>query len=463
MTLEFSEELVGGSTNAFVVSTNGVSNTVSGYIEWIDGDVDVGTAVNPGDETQVSYQSSTATLKDVDEGGKTVSITNSTVATYAFDDEPTLTSAKVTGTNTVTLEFSEELVGGSTNAFVVSTNGVSNTVSGYTVSGSTVTLTLGTVVNPGDETQVSYQSSTATLKDVDEGGKTVSITNSTVATYAFDDEPTLTSAKVTGTNTVTLEFSEELVGGSTNAFVVSTNGVSNTVSGYTVSGSTVTLTLDTAVQPGDETQVSYQSSTATLKDVDEGGKTVSITNSTVATYAFDDEPTLTSAKVTGTNTVTLEFSEELVGGSTNAFVVSTNGVSNTVNGYTVSGSTVTLTLDTAVQPGDETQVSYQSSTATLKDVDEGGKTVSITNSTVATYAFDDEPTLTSAKVTGTNTVTLEFSEELVGGSTDAFVVSTNGVSNTVSGYTVSGSTVTLTLGTDVQPGDETQVSYREQY
>ena len=52
-----------------------------------------------------------------------------------------------------------------------------------------------------------------------------------------------------------------------------------------------------------------------------------------------------------------------------------------------------------------------------------GKTVSITDSTVATYAFDDEPTLTSAKVTGTNTVTLEFSEELVGGSTDAFAVS----------------------------------------
>ena len=154
--------------------------------------------------------------------------------------------------------------------------------------------------------------------------------------HAFDDELTLTSAKVTGTNTVTLEFSEELVGGSTNAFVVSTNGVSNTVSGYTVSGSTVTLTLGTDVQPGDETQVSYVSSTATLKDVDEDGKTVSVTNSTVATYAFDDEPTLTSAKVTGTNTVTLEFSEELVGGSTNAFAVSTNGVSNTVSGYTVS-------------------------------------------------------------------------------------------------------------------------------
>ena len=93
------------------------------------------------------------------------------------------------------------------------------------------------------------------------------------------------------------------------------NGVSNTAEWHTVSGSTVTLTLGTDVQPGVK-QVSYQSSTAMLKDVDEGGKTVSITDSTVATYAFDDEPTL-PAKVTGTNTVTLEFSEELVGSSTN--------------------------------------------------------------------------------------------------------------------------------------------------
>ena len=35
--------------------------------EWIDGDVDVGYGCAVGDETQVSYLSSTATLKDVDE------------------------------------------------------------------------------------------------------------------------------------------------------------------------------------------------------------------------------------------------------------------------------------------------------------------------------------------------------------------------------------------------------------
>ena len=97
--------------------------------------------MQPGDETQVSYQSSTATLKDVDEEERR---SRSRIQWHHALDDDDATSAKVTGTNT-TLEFSEELVGGSTNAFVVSTNGVSNTVSGYTVSGSTVTLTLGTM------------------------------------------------------------------------------------------------------------------------------------------------------------------------------------------------------------------------------------------------------------------------------------------------------------------------------
>ena len=82
-------------------------------------------------------------------------------------------------------------------------------------------------------------------------------------------------------------------------------------------------------------------------------KTVSITIQRWC-YALDDEPTLTSAKVTKP---TRWMFSELVGGSTNAFVVSTNGVSNMVSGFTVSGSTVTLTL-VWMQPGDETQVSY---------------------------------------------------------------------------------------------------------
>ena len=47
---------------------------------------------------------------------------------------------------------------------------------------------------------------------------------------------------------------------------------------------------------------------------------------------------------------------------------------------------------------------------------------------------DDEPTLTSAKVTGTNTVTLNSARRH-----DAFVVSTNGVSNTCEWIRVSGS------------------------
>ena len=67
MTLEFSEEL--GWFNECVCGVNEWCEQHGEWVhgEWIDGDVDVGTDVQPGDETQVSYQSSTATLKDVDE------------------------------------------------------------------------------------------------------------------------------------------------------------------------------------------------------------------------------------------------------------------------------------------------------------------------------------------------------------------------------------------------------------
>ena len=114
----------------------------------------------------------------------------------------------------------------------------------------------------------------------------------------------------------------------------------------------------------------------------------------------------------------------------------------------MSGSTVTLTLATAVNPGDETKVTYAGTTA-LTDIDETNQAVDVTANTVAVYAVDDQPVLTSAKVTGANTVTLVFSEELTGGAADSFTVTTNGSANTVSGFALSGSTVTLTLGTAV--------------
>ena len=52
---------------------------------------------------------------------------------------------------------------------------------------------------------------------------------------------------------------------------------------------------------------------------------------------------------------------------------------------------------------------------------------------VATYAFDDEPTLTSAKGDWNQHGDVGIQRGVGGGSTDAFVVSTNGVSNTVMG------------------------------
>ena len=96
------------------------------------------------------------------------------------------------------------------------------------MSGSTVTLTLGTDVNYGDDTQVSYQSSTATLKDVDEGGKTVSITDSTVALYAVDDTPIISSSDVaTNGQSIVVSFSEAIdsVSATDLSFIVNSSAV----------------------------------------------------------------------------------------------------------------------------------------------------------------------------------------------------------------------------------------------
>ena len=124
-----------------------------------------------------------------------------------------------------------------------------------------MTLTLATAVNPGDETKVTYAGTTA-LTDIDENNQAIAAMSAVVATYAIDDRPALASAKVTGANTVTLVFSEELTGGAADSFTVTTNGSANTVSGFALSGSTVTLTLGTAVNPGDETKVTYAGTTA---------------------------------------------------------------------------------------------------------------------------------------------------------------------------------------------------------
>ena len=208
--------------------------------------------------------------------------------------------------------------------------------------------------------------------------------------------PTLTSASVDG-NAVRLNFSEALETShhpTSATFTVesSTDGgsswstqaysISNDATAYTNNGSTIELTLDSAVADETQVRVSYSESgtTSLLKDkhsTPNALATVSefnVVNATADTTA----PTLTSASVDG-NAVRLNFSEALETShhpTSATFTVesSTDGgsswstqaysISNDATAYTNNGSTIELTLDSAVADETQVRVSYNGVTST---------------------------------------------------------------------------------------------------
>ena len=138
----------------------------------------------------------------------------------------------------------------------------------------------------------------------------------------------LTSVVAADGQSIVLTFSEDISAANdvqTDSFVIKVNG--SPITPATVSGSDTVFTLNLAsadyINQFDEVLISYTFGGTSLTD-DGGTQLANFAETTVINNA-DTSPYIINSQVTGTNTVTLEFSEELVGGSTNAFAVSTNG------------------------------------------------------------------------------------------------------------------------------------------
>ena len=310
------------------------------------------------------------------------------------------------------------------------------------------------------------------------------------ASTADTTAPTLaaTNGATSNGTTVTLAFNENLATASGlpgSAFTVKKNSGSTgeTLSGSpTVSGKTVTLTLATAALSTDSFTVSYakpSSAPDRLRDA-ANNEVGAFTNQAVANQTADTTaPTLAATNgitVNGT-TVTLAFNENLaaatgLGGS--AFRVKKKGGSFLgevlSSEPTVSGKTVTLTLDTPALSTDTFTLSYAKPSTTtdrLRDAANNEVTAftdqTVANKTAATTA----PTLVATDgitVNGT-TLTLTFNENLATASGlpgSAFTVKKNGgiLGEVLSSEpTVSGKTVTLTLATAALSTDTFTLSY----
>ncbi len=377
----------------FTVSVDGTTRTVTA-VNANNASVEL-TLVAPitsGQIVNVSYaapQSSgvitNAALQDMagnDASALTnASVTNSVAGAPTDTTPPTFQSASTDSTGTkIVLTYSEPL-GATTaaaSAFNVMVNAMPRTVSTVAVVGSTVELTLSSAVTSGQMVSVTYTDPTPgndanAVQDAagnDAMGLSSTLVTNTVAGAPSDvTPPAFLSASTDSTgNKLVLTYSEPLspATAAASAFAVMVNGTPRTVSAVTVVGSTVELTLPSGLATGQTVSVTYTDPTAgndanAVQDA-AGNDAMTLGSTGVTNMVIDTmPPTFFSASTDSTGTkVILTYNEPLAVATAapSAFNVTVNGASSMVTAVVVSGSTVELTLASAVSSGQSVTVSY---------------------------------------------------------------------------------------------------------
>ncbi|MCW5258681.1 hypothetical protein D5038_20725 [Verminephrobacter aporrectodeae subsp. tuberculatae] len=523
---------------AFTVLVNGVANAVTNVSVEPQAKtvtLTLSTAVTPGQTVTVAYADPTtgndanaiqdAAGNDVASFAATV-VTNDTSASADTTPPVFITEgAKAPKVNASTLVLSFSDMGNldadathkpAIGAFAVLVNGVANAVTNVTVQAQakTVTLTLSTAVTPGQTVTVAYADPTIgndanAIQDT-AGNDAASfaataVTNDTSAS-ADTTAPVLITegAKAPKVNASTLVLSFSDMGNldadathkpANGAFTVLVNDVANAVTNVTVDGQakTVTLTLTTAVTPGQTVTVAYADPTtgndanaiqdAAGNDAASFAATAVVNNTSAADTAAPQLITTGDSRpqVTG-NQLVLSFSDtgNLDADATHkpangAFTVLVNGVANAVTNVSVEAQakTVTLTLSTAVTPGQTVTVAYADPTtgndanaiqdAAGNDAASFAATAVVNNTPAA--ADTTPPVIATAVVTG-NQLVLTYADEsnldaARTAAASAFAVSSagNAAAISVGSVAVSAKTVTLTLSRDVTNAETVTLSY----
>ena len=347
--------------------------------------------------------------------------------------------------DTLVLTYDEELDTASTpaaGAYTVTVAGTARTVSGVEVSGRTVTLTLSSAVNPGQSVTVSYAvPSTNPVQDVlgndAEPLTNEAVTNNTTATiisvevtstprgivantYVAGEEiqftVTFSHAVDVSTSRPHLEFSLGDAGGGEpkNAAYESGTGTTELVFAYTVQAGDSDNhgiwiqgeegTRDGAIILGSDEYIRTSDTTldADLTHNDLGTQSGHKVDGSISI----NDTTAPALKTTGGavvvgNKLKLGYNEDLDTGSTpaaSAYTVTVAGAARTVSGVNVSGRTVTLTLSSAVNPGQSVAVSYAlPSTNPVQDL-LGNDAAALTGQPVTN---NTPATITSVEITST--------------------------------------------------------------
>ena len=297
---------------------------------------------------------------------------------------------------TLALTYGEALDGGSTPlpaAFTVNVEGAERRVARVAVSGSAVTLTLDPAVGVGQTVRLSYRVPGATPIQDTVGNAAEALTNRAVENNTRDTmAPTVSRVAITSNPgpdgiyakedviEVTVTFSETVVVDTTDGTpeLALTVGRQSKpalyIPGPASVGQTFTYTVEERDIDTDGVSLAagrIALNAGTIQDLaDNPSLLVYEAVPPQPGHAVDGvRPELQGASVSGA-TLTLTYGEALDGDSTPAvgdFTVTVMDTERPLNEVLVSGSTVTLTLDAPVTPGETVTVSYTTGTDPIQD------------------------------------------------------------------------------------------------
>ena len=293
---------------------------------------------------------------------------------------------------TITLTYEEPLDGNSTpsaGAFTVAGGSQTRTVTDVEVSGSAVELTLDSAVDHGETgIKVSYKVpkgvSASPIRD-SVGNAAAALTSQAVTNETPDTSPPKVSAisfsSDPGTDRtyaagddiqVTVTFSKEVTVTGSPQLTLNVGGTDRTAGHGSVTGAAAVFSYRVAADESDTDGVSIEANSlslnrGTIKDSTDDIDAV-LNHRAVAANAghkvdaVKPELAATAGAVANGTTLTLTYDEPLDGTSmpaASAFTVAGGSQSRTVSGVRVSGSTVELTVDPAVEQGETgIRVSY---------------------------------------------------------------------------------------------------------
>jgi uncharacterized repeat protein (TIGR02059 family) len=495
LTLTYSEAVSSTlpSSSNFVIYVNGSPVTVSSVARGTDTSTIVVTLANPiGKQPGFTVTADLPAVSDLASNASTAATAVAVTNNSNQDQTPPVLSSASIGTSgtTLTLFYNESLNTSNKpagSAFVVTVGGSPVSVSSVTVNGSTASLGLGVTVNAGQVVTVAYTpptpdvAATNTAIQDTTGNDAASIANTlSVTNSSTQGPPVITGGTVAAAGTsVTLNFSKSINTYTMSGlpFTLYANGAPVKCSGFvppTLSGCSPTIPTGAVVTATYEPLAGYTYGNGSESLQAASG--VALTNN--STQPADViAPSLTSITMPGTNgqTIVLTYDEAMggVAPAANTFTVLVNGVASTVSSVSVVGQQVTLTLSPPIEAGQTVSLAYAApspannwaNVAAIQDV-YGNDAISInTTSIVNTSEAVVDRTVPVLQSAATNTsgtqIILTYNESL--SSTTAvpsdYSITLNGMTFSPTAVSISGSTVILTVGTNIVTGESVSVSY----